>query len=62
MDAFGYASVISRIVNVFPISVIASLSQDVLKSFSEIMASLACLFLELTLKKDEVCMILSLMS
>jgi len=54
LDAFGYASVISRIVNVFPISVIASLSQDVLKSISEIMSSLACLFLELSLKKDEI--------
>ena len=55
-DAFGYASVISRIVNVFPVSLIAALSQDVLKSFSDIMASLACIFLELTMKKDEVSM------
>ena len=54
LEAFGYASIVSRIVNVFPVSTIASLSPEVLRTFLEILASLTCTFMELTIKKEDV--------
>eukprot|EP00794_Sanderia_malayensis_P000268 gene268-890_t len=54
LDAFGAASIVSRMVNVFTISVIASLHSDVLKPFLETLAALTCLFQDFTLRKDEL--------
>eukprot|EP00795_Rhopilema_esculentum_P017243 gene17243-8804_t len=54
LEAFGYASIVSRIVNVFPVSTIASLSPEVLGTFLEILASLTCTFMELTINKEDI--------